>query len=213
MIKLYSYYRSSCSYRVRIALNLKNLEYDIVPIHLVKDGGVQFSPRFTSINRGQKVPVLDHAGHIVAQSVAIIEYLEALFRETFLYPKTPYDRALCRQLIEIINADIQPLQNLSVLTKLVKEHNFSEDEKVAWIQHWINRGFGSYETLLEKSAGEYSVGDSPTAADCFLIPQVYNAQRFGVDMAPFPTIARINEKCLQHPAFIQAHPDNQPDCP
>lgn len=213
MTKLYSYFRSSSSYRVRIAMNLKNLDYQIVPVHLVKDGGEQYTPDFTSINQAQKVPVLDHAGNIIAQSVAIIEYLEAIFRETQLYPTAPHERALCRQLIEIINSDIQPLQNLRVLKKLAGDHGFSDIDKKLWIQHWISLGFESYEKLLQTTAGEYSMGDSPSAADCFLIPQVYNAERWGVDMDFYPKIVEINKRALENPAFIKAHPANQPDTP
>lgn len=213
MIKLYSYFRSSSTYRVRIALNLKNLDYDIVPVHLVKDGGEQFSANFSALNAAHKIPVLDHAGKIISQSVAIIEYLEGVFRETHLYPTSPHERALARQMCEIINSDIQPLQNLSVLKKLVKDHGFSEDDKIKWIQHWISLGFESYEALAKQTAGIYSVGDTPSVADCFLIPQIYNAVRFNVEMSLFPTLERINKVALGNPAFIKAHPANQPDTP
>lgn len=213
MIKLYSYYRSSSSYRVRIALNLKGLEHEIIPVHLLKDGGEQFSEAFTQINQAHKIPALDYNGDIIAQSVAIIEFLDEAHPETPLLPKDRRQKALARQLIEIINSDIQPLQNLAVLKKLIADHNFTDDQKVTWIRHWISLGFESYEALLQKTAGEYSVGDTPSMADCFLIPQVYNAKRFQVDLSRFPTIARINEKALKHPAFIDAHPDNQIDTP
>lgn len=213
MIKLYSYYRSSSSYRVRIAMNLKNLDYEIVPVHLLNNGGEQHSPEFVALNPSHKIPVLEHAGKVIGQSVAIIEYLEAIFSETHLYPKAPFERALTRQLCEIINSEIQPLQNLSVLQKLVKDHGFSEEDKVKWVQHWISLGLEAYESIARKTAGEYSVGNEPTVADCFLIPQVYNAHRFKVEMSMFPTIERINKKCLDDPAFIKAHPSNQPDTP
>lgn len=194
-------------------MNLKNLEYDIVPVHLLQDGGQQFTPEFSSINMAHKVPVLDHAGKLVAQSVAIVEYLEGVFRETLLYPTAPHERALCRQMVEIINSDIQPLQNLAVLKKLTGEHGFSEEDKKRWIQHWITLGFESFEAIAMKTAGKFCVGDTPTVADCFLIPQIYNAVRFEVEMSMFPTIERINKNCLDHPAFIDAHPSNQPDTP
>ncbi len=194
-------------------MNLKNLDYEIIPVHLLKDGGQQFTEAYTFLNPAHRVPTLEHAGKVLSQSVAIIEYLEAIFRESHLYPTTPFERARARQLCEIINSDIQPLQNLSVLKKLVKEHGFSEDEKLKWIQHWITLGFESYEALAKQTAGEYSIGDKPTVADCFLIPQVFSAERYQVEMSMFPTIQRVNEKCLEHPAFKKAHPANQPDTP
>jgi len=213
MIKLYSYYRSSSSYRVRIALNLKNLDYEIQPIHLLQDGGQQFSEQFSKINAAHKVPALNHDGNIVAQSVAIIEYLDAISDGAPIFPQSPFEKAQARQLIEIINSDIQPLQNLAVLKKLVKDHGFSDQEKFGWIQHWITLGFKSFEDVASKTAGTFCIGDSPSAVDCFLIPQVYNAERFEVDMSLFPTISRINKTALKHPAFIKAHPSNQPDTP
>ena len=211
MIKLYSYFRSSSSYRVRIALNLKNLDHEIVPVNLLSED--HFSEPFTQINAAHKIPVIDHAGKTIAQSVAIIEYLEAVFRETHLYPTTPYERAIARQMCEIVNSDIQPLQNLSVLKKLKKDFAIDDEQKKKWIQHWISLGFESYEALAKQTAGAYSIGDTPSVADCFLIPQVYNAVRFEVEMSLFPTIERINKTALEHPAFIKAHPANQPDTP
>lgn len=213
MIKLYSYFRSSSSFRVRIALNLKNLEYETIPVHLVKDGGEQHKDEFSLLNPSRRLPVLVHAGKPIAQSVAIIEYIDGIFLETQLYPTTPFERAKARQLVEIINSDIQPLQNLSVLKSLKEDWNFSEEDKVKWIQHWINLGFQSFESVVKETAGKYSIGDLPGVVDCFLIPQVFNAVRFNVDLSPFPTITSINETALKHPAFIKAHPDNQPDRP
>lgn len=211
MIKLYSYFRSSSSYRVRIALNLKNLDYSIIPVHLVKEGGEQFTEDFTKLNRAQRIPVIEHDGQIIAQSVAIIEYLDTVFNDIPLMPDSPVKKAHCRQLVEIINSDIQPLQNLRVLQKLVNENGLSEDEKKSWIQFWITSGFHSYEAILQKTAGKFSMGDQLTSADCFLIPQVYNADRWDVDMTPFPKIQEINERALSLPAFVKAHPNNQPD--
>jgi maleylacetoacetate isomerase len=194
-------------------MNLKNLDYEIVPVHLVRDGGEQNAPQFLRLNPAQRVPVLEHAGQVIAQSVAIIEYLEAIFRETHLYPTRPFERALARQLCETINSDIQPLQNLSVLRKLVQDHGFSENEINKWVQHWITRGLQTAETLMKETAGEYAVGDKPSVVDCFLVPQIFNAQRYQVELNTFPTIQRVNEKCLRHPAFIKAHPFQQPDTP
>jgi maleylpyruvate isomerase len=213
MIKLYSYFRSSSSYRVRIALNLKGLEYETIPVHLLNDGGEQFKPEFSKLNPSHRLPVIIDEGQAIAQSVAIMSYLDARFADHPLIPEEPLAKAQCLQLTEIINSDIQPLQNLSVLKKLVKEHGFSEDEKVAWIQHWITLGLKSYETLLQKTAGKFSMGDIPSMPDCFLMPQLFNAHRFGVDMKAFTLINEIEKNCEEHPAFIKAHPSRQPDTP
>lgn len=213
MIKLYSYFRSSSSYRVRIALNLKQLDYSIQPVHLIKEGGEQFKKSFTQLNAASKIPVLQHDENTISQSLAIIEYLEECFPQFPLFPKKPIERALTRQLCEIVNSDIQPLQNLSVLKKLVKDYGFSDDQKLDWIQHWISLGFHSFENLVKETAGDYCIGDQITAADCFLIPQIYNANRFQVDMSAFPTITKINDNACAHDAFITARPDQQPDFP
>lgn len=213
MIKLYSYYRSSCSYRVRIALNLKGLDYDIEPVHLVKEGGEQFLESFTRLNPSSRVPVLVHENKKLFQSVAIIEYLDETFTEKPLYPRESYEKAQVRLLCEIINSDIQPLQNLSILKKLVKDFSISDEQKISWIQDIISKGLSSYETQLQQTAGSFSFGDQPTAADCFLIPQVYNAERFKLDMTSFPLIHKVSQNCQSIEAFIKAHPDNQPDTP
>lgn len=213
MIKLYSYFRSSCSYRVRIALNLKGIDYKIEPVHLVKDGGEQFSSNFMELNPSSKVPVLVHDDKALFQSVAIIEYLEETFPQKPLYPQDSFDKAQTRLLCEIINSDIQPLQNLAILKKLVKEFSSTDEQKIKWIQDIISLGFASYEKVLAQTAGQFSCGDQPTAADCFLIPQVYNADRFKVDMSSFPLIKRISDFSKSIEAFSNAHPDNQPDAP
>ena len=213
MIKLYSYFRSSSSYRVRIALNLKGLDYEIIPVHLIKDGGEQFKDDFKDINAASKIPVLVDGEHTIAQSVAILEYLDEVYPEHKLYPESLAQKALTRQLVEIINSDIQPLQNLCVLKKIVRDHGFTDKQKVDWIKHWITEGFHSFETLLKKTAGTFCVGNQPGVADCFLIPQVYNAERFEVDMDKFPKIKEITARCLELEAFENAHPSNQPDTP
>ena len=198
---------------MRIALNLKKLAHEIVPVHLLKNGGEQFSADFSKLNNAHKIPVLVHEETVLAQSVAIMEYLEAIFPETPLYPKDEISKAYCRQLIEIINSDIQPLQNLSLLKKLVKEHGLNDEQKVAWIKHWISLGFDSFEELLQKTAGHFCMGNTIGVADCYLVPQVYNAERYGVDMNRYPKISEITKRCLEQPAVRDAHPDNQIDAP
>lgn len=213
MIKLYSYFRSSSAYRVRIALNLKELDYEIIPVHLVKDGGEQYKEDFKKLNPSSKVPVLVHDNKSIFQSVAIIEYLEESFPTPALYPTTALDKAHVRTLCEIINSDIQPLQNLRVLNQLTQNYKLTEEQKNQWIQHWIAEGFNTFEKTLEKTAGQYSFGNTPTAADCFLMPQIYNAQRFQLPMNRYPLIQKVFKNCSQHKAFVKAHPDNQPDTP
>ena len=213
MIKLYSYFRSSGSYRVRIALNLKALDYKIQPIHLLHKGGEQFKEEFKKLNPACRVPVLVHGDLVISQSMAIIEYLDERFPRPNLYPKDFAQRAKVRQLCENINSDIQPLQNLSVLKKLVKDSHWDEKQKLHWIRHWIELGFQSFESLVAKISGKFCLGDQPGSADCFLIPQVYNALRFGVDLSPFPHIKGIHQRATELEAFRKAHPDEQPDFP
>ncbi len=213
MIKLYSYFRSSSSYRVRIALNLKNLNYETKAVHLLRNGGEQFTEDFKKLNPGCRIPVLVHDNKAISQSTAIIEYLDEKFPKNRLYPENPLEKAKTRQLCEIINSDIQPLQNLSVLKKLVKDHDFNEEQKLEWIRHWISLGFKSFEILVAESSGKFSLYDEPCAADCFLIPQVYNALRFGVDLSVFQKIQNVHQQAMEHESFKKAHPDNQPDTP
>ncbi|NQZ19466.1 MAG: maleylacetoacetate isomerase [Bdellovibrionales bacterium] len=212
-MKLYSYYRSSCSYRVRNALNHKNLTYDYAPVHLVKEGGEQFQESFKKLNPSSKVPVLEHNGNSFFQSTAIIEYLDEVFPENPLFPKEAVEKAKVRMLCEVINSDIQPLQNLRLLKSLVGEYGLNDEQKVTWIRRWIGEGFNTYEALIKTTAGSYSIGDNPTAADCFIVPQVYNALRFELDMSQFPTIQKVHDHCIKQEAFVKSHPDNQPDTP
>ena len=211
-----SYFRSSCSYRVRIGLNLKGLEYDIVPIHLLKEGCEQFQSALSALNPSQKVPVLVSNNRGLAQSVAIFEYLEETQTQVPLYPKDSFAKAKMRQMIEVINSDIQPLQNLRVLIHLKKTYSLSDTDKENWIRHWIDDGFQALEGLLANNGADqtkFSFGDQPSALECFIVPQVYNAVRFKMDMDKYPILKKINENCLSLPAFIKAHPDNQPDSP
>lgn len=211
MMKLHGYWRSSCTYRVRIALNLKELPVTIVPVHLLE--GAQREETFTEVNPSAQVPVLEveHEGTRVAlaQSMAILEYLEEQHPEPALLPHDPILRARTRQLAEIVNAGIQPLQNLLVMQKLQREHSVDAQ---AWCAFHIRRGLSAYQAVAQTTAGAFSVGDRPTIADCLLVPQLYNARRFDIDVAAeLPLLARIDERCAELEAFSAAHPDRQPD--
>jgi len=203
---LYSYFRSSCSWRVRIVLALKNIKYNYEPISLLK--GEQRSDEYKLVNPSGTVPCLVINGHSLSQSLSIMEYLEEIYPDPPLLPKgEPIERAVVRRLCNVICADIQPVQNLKVLKKA------GDDRKMEW-GHWaIHSGFVALEKMLAESAGKYCYGDEITMADCCLVPQVYNANRFKVDMSEFPIISRINEELMKHDAFIASHPSKQPDCP
>lgn len=214
-IRLYSYWRSSASFRVRIALNLKQLKHEIVPVSLVKDGGEHHQGEFHQLNPQERVPVLIDGGRIVRQSLAIIEYLEEVYDGNHLLPGTARERARARGLAHLIATDISPLGNLSVLQYLEVEDGMPQIERERWVRTWIERGFTAFEELLadNPSTGDFCEGDLPSIADCCLIPQVYNARRFEVDLAPYPTIRRINDHCLSLPAFDLARPEKQADAP
>lgn len=204
---LYSYWRSSCAWRVRIALNLKEIAYDIKPISLVKAGGEQHFNEFRDVNPMEQVPALQIDGCTLVESLSIMHYLEETRPQRPLLPQDVHKRAKVREICEIIASGIQPLQNLTVLIYV------GEDKQKEWAQHWINRGLRAVEKLLSTSAGKYCVGDEITLADCCLVPQIFNARRFQVDLRPFPITLRIDRELENHPAFRAAHPSCQPDCP
>ncbi|RBP53798.1 maleylacetoacetate isomerase [Arenicella xantha] len=212
-MKLSSYFRSTAAYRVRIALNLKQVDYDIIPVHLVRNGGEQKSAAYRHKNPEGLVPALEVQGSVLSQSLAIIEYLEEVYPEPALLPSEPLLRAYVRGLAQAITSDIHPLNNLRVLQYLVKELDVTEQQKLAWYQHWVATGFSGLETRLATSprTGDYCLGATPGIADLCLVPQVYNAQRFNCDMSDYPTISRINEACLALQAFQQAAPEQQVD--
>jgi maleylacetoacetate isomerase len=215
-IRLYTYWRSSACYRVRIALNLKQLPYQSLPIHLVKDGGEQHSPEFHELNPQELIPVLMHGGRMLRQSLAIIDYLDENFDTSRpLMPSVARERQRVRAIAQMIACDIHPLGNLRVLQYLETEFGADESQRESWSRHWIRSGFRALEEVLADSAatGTYCEGDSPTMADCCLVPQVYNAKRFGIGLDDFPAIARVNDACLKLPAFQDARPEAQPDCP
>jgi maleylacetoacetate isomerase len=212
-LKLYGYWRSSAAYRVRIALNLKGLDYEQVPVHLIRDGGEQHRPEYAETNPQRLIPVLRHGQRLIRQSLAIIEYLDELWPDPPVLPSAPRDRARARALALLVACDIHPLNNLRVLQYLEREYSAPLSEREAWIRHWIEDGFGAFEAMLveDLSRGEFCDGESPGIADCCLIPQVYNARRFGVSLDPYPNIRRIEAACLALPAFDAARPENQPD--
>uniref|UniRef100_A0A7S1KTI1 Maleylacetoacetate isomerase n=1 Tax=Percolomonas cosmopolitus TaxID=63605 RepID=A0A7S1KTI1_9EUKA len=204
---LHSYWRSSSSWRVRIALNFHSLAYTYHPINLLKNE--QQDPNYKNkLNPTGMVPVLEIDGHVLTESLAIVEYLEET-RGRKLFPQDAYGKSQVRRLALQIAAGIQPIQNLSVLKKIVAD--FGEEHKMPWGKHFIEKGFKELEMMLSQTAGKYSYGDEVTIADLCLVPQVYNANRFSVDMDQFPTIKRVHEACVALDEFKEAHPDQMPD--
>ena len=214
-LRLHSYWRSSAAYRVRIALELKGQPYEIAPVHLLRGGGEQHSPQFQELNPQEFVPVLMHGGRTLRQSMAIIEYLDETHREPPLLPADPLGRARVRALAQTIACEIHPLNNLRVQRYLEEHLEADEADRERWTRHWITEGLDAVEKVLadNPSTGEFCEGDVPTIADCCLVPQVYNAQRFGVSLDPWPNIRRINDACLATEEFNKARPENQPDAP
>jgi maleylacetoacetate isomerase len=216
-MKLYSYFRSSASYRVRIALNLKGLSYETIPVHLLRNGGEQLTEEYRRLNPDGLVPVLadDSTQEPVTltQSVAIIEYLDEKYPDPALLPANLADRAYVRSLALTIACEIHPLNNLRVLRYLVKQLGASEEQKNAWYRHWCEQGLAAVEAMLSRDArtGKFCYGNAPTLADCLLVPQVASAQRLNSDLSAMPTVRRINAACLELDAFIQASPAKQPD--
>jgi len=212
-LELYQFWRSSASYRVRIALNLKALPYVTHGVHLTKEGGDQWKAAYRELNPQSRVPTLVHDGQRISQSLAIIEYLDEVFPGTRLIPKDPIDRAQVRMLSQIIACDIQPLQNTSTTKYLTEQLKLDEAAVTVWLREWITRGLDAYHAHLARDPvhGKFSHGDSPSMADCCLIPQLYAAQRFGVDPARYPRLALIGENCNALSAFQHAHPAKQPD--
>lgn len=208
---LYSYWRSSASYRVRMALNLKGMSYRIEPVHLVRDGGQQYASEYTGLNPQQLVPTLVDGDQVIRQSMAMLEYLEEIGPEPALLPQDPASRAQVRAIANAIACDIHPLNNLRVLKYLVGKLGAEESEKMSWYRHWTETGLAAVETLLGESAGRYCHGDQISIADCCLLPQVYNARRFGCDLSGLDHIQRICTNLDSIDAIAQAAPENQPD--
>jgi maleylpyruvate isomerase len=212
-VKLYGYFRSSASYRVRIGLALKGLGYDSVPVHLTRDGGEQHRDAYARLNPQKLIPVLVDRERAIPQSLAILEYLEERHPEPPLLPATAGERARVRSLALAVACDIHPLNNLRVLAYLTGELGIDEDAKLRWYRHWVAEGLGALEGALASSdeTGRFCHGDRPTIADCCLVPQVFNARRFDCPLESYPTVIRIEAACLALPELERALPENQPD--
>ncbi|WP_374668282.1 maleylacetoacetate isomerase [Acinetobacter sp.] len=210
-MKLYSYFRSSAAYRVRIALNLKQLNAETIPVHLLNHGGEQHSPAYRAVNPSELVPALIDGDFTLPQSLSILEYLDEAHPDIALLPEDAQQRALIRAFCLSIACDIHPLNNLRVLQYLTAELGMSEEQKTAWYKHWIITGFKGLEAQLAHSNGQYCFGEQATMADCCLIPQVYNAIRFNIDLSAYPKIQSIYRHCCALDAFKSAAPEAQPD--
>ena len=211
-LTLYSYFRSSAAFRVRIALNLKGVAADMRFVHLLKDGGQQHADAYRAVNPQAIVPTLVTGGHTLGQSLAIIEYLDETLPEPPLLPAEPLARAQVRQMALLVACDIHPLNNLRVLKQL-KQMGISEEARLDWQRHWMMEGFQALETMLADSParGQFCHGDTPTLADICLVPQMTNARRVALALDVFPTLLRIEEAAYRLPAFVAARPENQPD--
>lgn len=209
MLKLYDYFRSSASFRVRIALNIKQLDYSAVPIHLINHGGEQHSEQYKAVNPQGLVPSLQDGHHIITQSLAIIEYVNDCYPTPPLLSSDLYQRALMRSFALSIAADIHPLNNVRVLNYLAGEFDITADQKSCWYQHWLSIGLSALESQLSKwhCSGRYCFGDTPSLADICLVPQLYNARRFSCSLKAYPLLTSIDAACQEHEAFKEAWPE------
>lgn len=212
-MKLYNYFRSSASFRVRIALNLKGLPYEYAVVHLTRDGGQQFLPEFRQLNPDGLIPVLDDDGNTLTQSLAIIEYLEETHPEPPLLPRGAVDRAYVRSVALAVACEIHPLNNLRVLRYLVRKLGVTEEQKNTWYRHWVEEGLAAIEArlLAQGRTGRFTLGDTVSLADVVLVPQIFNAQRFDCRLDHVPTIMRVFDHCMELRAFADAQPARQPD--
>jgi len=210
-MKLYTFFRSSASFRVRIALNLKGIAWESVPVNLPKSEHVE--AKFKVINPQGLVPALDDSGKLLSQSLAIMEYLDETYPGARLLPADPADRAYVRAFSQLIACEIHPLNNLRVLKYLKRTCKLDDEGVNSWYRHWIAEGFSSMEAFLlsERKHGRHVFRDQPSMADCCLVPQVFNAQRYECDLKPYPAVMKIFELCMQLDAFIAAQPMKQPD--
>jgi maleylacetoacetate isomerase/maleylpyruvate isomerase len=207
---LHSAWRATAPYRVRIGLALKGVDYDYAPVDLI--AGQQREPAYRAVNPQGLTPALDLGdGTVLAQSLAILEWLEETRPQPPILPRSALDRAIVRRMAGIVACDIHPLNNTRVGRRLQTEMGHSQDEYIAWMRHWMSEGFDALEPLVAAHGGRFAFGDTPTLADCCLVPQVYGANRWALDMTPWPAIAGVAARADEHPAFVAAHPDNQPD--
>jgi maleylpyruvate isomerase len=210
---LYSFWRSSAAFRVRIALNLKGLDYTVIPVHLNKHGGEQLSPEYASKNPNRLVPLYDDGTNSIHQSLAIIEYLDEVYPGPNLLPKSPADKAWVRSLALDISCDIHPITNLRVLRYLIRQLNVGNEAKDSWYRHWVKEGLQGLETQLQNhhQVGRFAYGDQPGLVDICLVPQLFNALSIQLDTNPYPTLMRIFNECMRLPAFIDASWEKQVD--
>ena len=210
---LYSYWRSSAAFRVRIALNLKGMDYDIIPVHLTKNGGEQLSENYENKNPNRLVPLFEDGKNSIHQSLAIIEYLDEIQAEPALLPSSPIDRAWVRSLAMDIAIDIHPISNLRVLRYLIKQAGASNEAKDIWYQHWVKVGLDSMEKQLSSDprVGRFAFGDQPGLIDACLVPQIFNALSSKMDVSTYPTLMKIFHECMKLPAFVEASWEKQID--
>ncbi len=212
-MQLYGYWRSTAAYRVRIALALKGLAFDSIPVHLVRGGGEQHADQYRALNPLELVPTLVVDGRALTQSLAIVEWLDETCPSPPLLPACAWDRARAREMALLIACDIHPVNNLRVLNYLAGPLGADETRKLAWYRHWVEAGLHALETMLARDgrSGPYCIGDAPTLADICLVPQLYNARRFGVELSRFPALLAVDSACAALDAFRQAAPAAQPD--